>query len=585
MPRQSRSSYSPAHYLSSRWRFGFLALLLLTTLAGCQLDPSAATLTVPATAATSPAPTQTATALASPAATTSPATASATSRPVPSAALQTATRAAATPGTPAPPGATNICVFAPPFGFATSSPSPAPTPAVSPRPTALGVPAPPGQTPPTIPLPNLAAYYALTVDQFDFSEGHLHTAETVQVTNREGCALDRLYFSITAARWGWFTLGGVRVGGQTVAATVEGTVLPVRLPQPLAAGATTEIAFDFQLDIGTAADPYTIGGFAGTTRAGDILRLAYWFPILSDNHQYPPFLDPPYTANADFTVTLTTPAELVVAPTGTVADQRQNADGTVTRRIEAANVRDFVLALSPDYQVARRQAANGVMVEVYYSPQTFGRNQQPEFIQQRIAQALDAAVTAEERLSALIGPYPYPTLRVVDGGATLSGGIEFPALVMIGLNVTSNNLVYHEVGHEWLYGLLGTRTQQDPWIDEGGATFLADYIGGTLAANPPAASAFTYRLSNSVWDIPPGGTQRNATNAIYTQGGAFYSRVMRAMGEDAFWGSMQALFRAKRYGIITPRDLLAAWQTASPVDLRPLFAEYLDYPWIGELAK
>ena len=50
MPRQSRSSYSPTCAPFSRWRFGFLALLLLTTLAGCQLGPAAATTTVSATA-------------------------------------------------------------------------------------------------------------------------------------------------------------------------------------------------------------------------------------------------------------------------------------------------------------------------------------------------------------------------------------------------------------------------------------------------------------------------------------------------------------------------------------------------------
>ena len=48
---------------------------------------------------------------------------------------------------------------------------------------------------------------------------------------------------------------------------------------------------------------------------------------------------------------------------------------------------------------------------------------------------------------------------------------------------------------------------------------------------------------------------------------------------------MQALYGAARYGIITPRDILAAWQAASPTDLRPLFREYLSYPWLDELTR
>jgi len=156
---------------------------------------------------------------------------------------------------------------------------------------------------------------------------------------------------------------------------------------------------------------------------------------------------------------------------------------------------------------------------------------------------------------------------------------------MVNLNYGSDDLIYHEVGHEWMYGLLGTRTQQDPWIDEGGATFLASYLGNTLPTNPAPPATFAYRLSTPVWAIPPGGGQRGATEAIYTQGGDFYTLVMRAMGEDTFWRAMQQLYREHRYAIITPHDILGTWQANSPADLRPLFKEYLDYPWLDELAR
>jgi len=285
-------------------------------------------------------------------------------------------------------------------------------------------------------------------------------------------------------------------------------------------------------------------------------------------------------------VTVTTPANLVVAPTGEITNETANADGTVTRTIEADNVRDFVFALSPNYQVARRRAATGTEIEVYYSPNSFwGNAARPETIRFLVDKALTAATRAEERLSALIGPYPYPTLRVVDGGAALGGGIEFPTLIMVNLSFGSDNLIYHEVGHEWLYGLIGTRTQQDPWIDEGGASFLAAYIEGKLNANPPASTRFRYPLDTSVWAIPASDNQNAATEAIYTQGEAFYTRVFDTMGEEAFWRSMQGLYSADRYAIITPRDLLAAWQAASPTDLRPLFHEYLSYPWIDDLGR
>ncbi len=555
-------------WCSGRPTIGLFGLVILAVmLSGCQLRPTTppavatAALTEPTSVAT---PTT-----ARPATTASPA-ASATPRGA---------------ATPAAPTTGAVCAFAPPLAGASGIPAATPgaTPSASGTPGRVVAPA---QVPPMTPLPDLAARYTLAIDGVDFDAGKLHTAQTVTITNREACALDRLSFSVVAARWGWFALDGVKVGGQPVAATISGTVLPVPLARPLAPGATTEVTFDFRLTVGTANDTYTGGGFAGTTRANDILRFAYWFPILSDDHQYPPYLDPPYTATASYDVTMTTPADLVVAPTGEITDETANADGTVTRRITADDVRDFVFALSPNYQVARRQSATGTQIEVYYSPNSFrGSAARPETIRFLVDKALTAATLAEERLNELIGPYPYPTLRVVDGGATLGGGIEFPTLIMVNLNYGSDNLIYHEVGHEWLYGLIGTRTQQDPWIDEGGASFLAAYIEGTLNANPPARPQFRYPLDTSVWAIPASGDQRAATEAIYTQGEAFYTRVFDTMGEEAFWRAMQALYGAARYGIITPRDILAAWQAASPTDLHPLFHDYLSYPWLDELTR
>ncbi len=481
----------------------------------------------------------------------------------------------------ATPRVDGVCAFQPPFA------DQPPIAVASPRalPSGVGVPA-PQQTPPTIPLPALKSTYTLTVDQVDFPEGRLHTMQTVRVTNAEECALDRLYFSVTAARWGWFTLDAVQVGGQAINTAVNGTVLPVPLPSPLRAGATTEIQIEFRLDVGQAVDPYTPGGFPGTTQTGDILRLAYWFPILSDDHQYPPYLDPPYTASADYVVTFTVPKEIVIAATGNVTQEQPNADGTITRRYEAQNVRDFVLALSPSFRLAQGKASNGVFVEVYYSPYSFSpRSQTPGRIEQLVESALADAMAAQERLSKLIGPYPYPTLRVVDGGANLLGGIEFPGLIMVNLNYDSTDLIYHEVGHEWFYGLIGTRAQQEPWIDEGGATFLAAYLQGTLLTIPPPANRYPYRLSTPVWGFAAGGSQSGATASIYDQGGDFYTRVLQQMGEERFWAALQTLYRDHLYGIITSRDILTTWQAASPTDLRPLFKEYLDYPWIDQISR
>lgn len=438
-----------------------------------------------------------------------------------------------------------------------------------------------------MPLPRLDARYTLAIDSVRFDDGYVAARETVRVTNREACALPRLNLTIVAARWGWFTLNAATLDGEPLRLALDEIVLSAPLARPLAAGATAELALDFRLDVGLAVDAYTPGGFAGTTRADDILRLAYWFPILSDDHQYPPFLDPPYTATADFEVTVTTPAPLVVAATGVLASERDNGDGTVTRHYTAPRVRDFTMLLSPAYTVTSRVAGNGVVVELLYIPRSIdpsGRD--PTRVARQVETTLAAGVRAIDTLSAKLGPYPYPVYRIVDGGPSLRGGIEFPMLVAVTLNVYGiESLIYHETAHQWFYGVLGTRTQQDPWIDEGAASFLADYISGTLPAQPTGPDAYRFRLDTPVWAIPPGQGQSGAIQSIYGQGEMFYQAVRLEMGDEAFWRALRSLYRDSLYGIVTPRELLRHFQSASPVDLRPLFHRYLDYPWIDELGQ
>ncbi|MEI2616552.1 MAG: hypothetical protein V9F06_02775 [Thermomicrobiales bacterium] len=55
------------------------------------------------------------------------------------------------------------------------------------------------------------------------------------------------------------------------------------------------------------------------------------------------------------------------------------------------------------------------------------------------------------------------------------------------------------------------------------------------------------------------------------------------MGWDAFWDAWRDVYRRYSFGIVTPVEMLSVFQSHSPVDLRPLYAEYFRYPWIRDL--
>ena len=87
-------------------------------------------------------------------------------------------------------------------------------------------------------------------------------------------------------------------------------------------------------------------------------------------------------------------------------------------------------------------------------------------------ESLDAGVKAVKAFSDMIGPYPYPTLSVVQTDFFI-GGMEYPNIVLIDQSMYDESeagmleyVIVHEVGHQWFYGVVGNDQVMEPWLDE-----------------------------------------------------------------------------------------------------------------------
>ena len=85
----------------------------------------------------------------------------------------------------------------------------------------------------------------------------------------------------------------------------------------------------------------------------------------------------------------------------------------------------------------------------------------------------DAVITRSEWL----GEYPYDNVSVAEGKMGVSGGMEYPTITCITPLSSPESLastIEHEVGHNWVYGILATNERQHPWMDEGMNTYFDD---------------------------------------------------------------------------------------------------------------
>lgn len=76
--------------------------------------------------------------------------------------------------------------------------------------------------------------------------------------------------------------------------------------------------------------------------------------------------------------------------------------------------------------------------------------------------------------SVLLGEYPYDVVSAAEGDVAYAGGMEYPTITLIS-GVQSEQdveeLIEHEVGHNWLYGILASNERAHPWMDEGMNTY------------------------------------------------------------------------------------------------------------------
>ncbi len=463
----------------------------------------------------------------------------------------------------------------PPAATSTGSSSP-PTPSPSPTIAATATtPAPAGQA---VDLPDVELTYAIEATLRDVESGIVDALSVTTVTNRESEPLEHLFFRVAPAQFNEFSLNSLTRDGETINAigSDNGTTLDIVLEPPLAPGATTALAFDFVVPLRDTGD-----GFASIGRDGSVLRLGYWYPMLSNDGGYPPLLDPPYTLAADYTISFTTPPDVVVAASGQMTGQPSTTSDGVHYSYTLTNGRDFALMLSPEYEVDERTTASGIVVRQYTLVSQYGDSDATR------AQIRDRAFAVAEQALAdyasNIGPYPWPSLTLVEAGPGLGGGIEYTALTAISYDSGSlENLVAHEVAHMWFYAAIGTRTQDDPWIDEGAAAFLGNGIsGGDYArSSDQGANVYAAPLNTSIPDL---ASNREWVAAIYTQGASFYADTYIAMGDTAFWTAMRDLYASQRFGIATPWEVLTTFQGHSDTDLTPVYERYFSYAWLGEV--
>jgi hypothetical protein len=384
--------------------------------------------------------------------------------------------------------------------------------------------------------------------------GALEMATLIDIRNDSGDGIDRLELNTIAARLGSIRITGAAVDETPVEVRVRDQTLIVPLGGILPAGASARVRIEFRarLTAGVTGSDWMF------TRAGGTLSLHRWIPWISAEVPFDrpnpgnPFVTP---TSPKVDVEIVTDERMdLAAPAKDILEVPLGAGRAWAFTVE--NVRDVSVVLAPSFNVIRREVG-GVPVRVFARPGSVNQ-------ERLMALAVDALRSEVDLLDVA---YPWPVLSIVEtqGGE----GLESPGLIWIPRTENSINrtyLVYHEIAHQWFYGLVGSDQQREPFADEGAADLIARTALGII------------RNSRCPLEALDRAVTRYSTGCYYevvqVQGGLLLEEIRSRMGSNRFWRAMGAYLEDNRYGLGGTRQLLDALrEAAGDVNLLPLLRE------------
>ena len=268
------------------------------------------------------------------------------------------------------------------------------------------------------------------------------------------------------------------------------TVAEVQLPRAVAPGETISLSIDFRSRLPRVS--------TRTGWKGDFFLVAQWFPkigVLEEDgwncHQFHSASE--FFADfGDYDVSIEVPARYrgKVGATGRRVEERDVQGDRVLYRFKQESVHDFAWTADPGYLVGldhyREPGVADVQITLLLQPEH-------EHLAARYFKATRTAISGYGRV---LGPYPYPTLTVVDPpwGARGAGrnGVphadhrrELPdrarerAAARRASPSTSS-------GHQYFYGMLASNEFEEPWLDEGFNQYMeARVVGAAYGPDQP----------------------------------------------------------------------------------------------------
>ncbi len=395
-------------------------------------------------------------------------------------------------------------------------------------------------------------------------------------------------------------------------------IVLIKLVSPLQPGGKLTINTGFEMKIPDS--------FSRLGHVGQSYQMTQWYPKPAvydlDGWHPMPYLDQGefYSEFGSFDVSITLPDNYVVGATGVLQTETEkdflekkiietrakikkkeftNKEAVFppsstkgkTIRYTAENVHDFAWFADKRFYVNRDQVeVGGKKVDTYVMFTDKESNLWTD--------AINYVNRSVLFYSEQVGDYPYPQATAVQSALSAGAGMEYPMITVIGLSGSRKALdevITHEVGHNWFYGILATNERDHAWMDEGFNTFYegrymkknyektSSYLGMDRIAGVPdnEANQLTFLLPMRRHTDQPIDTKSQDLRLLnyWTNSydkPAFLLRYLEAyLGTEVFDATMHKYYEVWKFKHPRPQDVKRLFETETGKDLSWFFGDLI----------
>ena len=401
-----------------------------------------------------------------------------------------------------------------------------------------------------------------------------------------------------------------------VTATVEDhpqhiDIVKIILPTPLLPGQKINITTPFHVKL-----PYN---FSRGGHDGQSYQATQWYPkpaVYDKNGWHPmPYLDQGefYSEFGSFDVSITVPKNYVVAATGELQNTEEkewlksrasftwepikgketlrqaqdvqlkntyqlfpeSSNQSKTLQYKQNNVHDFAWFADKRFVVNYDTCllASGKVIDVV----TYYTTQQNKIWSQSVKYSKDAI----RHYSSLVGEYPYNIVQVVQGPESFGGGMEYPTITVIspyGDAKSLDNVIAHEIGHNWFYGILGSNEREHPWMDEGINSFYDDKYKVAKYGNQAKMERLAFEtkaVTKTDQPIELSSEKYSEANyglVAYYKAAEWMRYLESELGDDVFKKAMQEYYSRWQFKHPQPEDFKKVMEESSGKNLDSVFS-------------